>query len=262
VTNVTQPDSPSFSQAAIDALRRTPGFEKWNHDFEDLRRAIRRRVSPRDIRPLLKAGADEDKLVTLLAFVVCGASGLSPEFMARRKSLAKLAEQLMRLTQHAAQILNDPLCDGRAWLALEAGLSWDLVPKAGVIESSTLEQMRALARLVKDRGDAFGRDSRSLKKTVRTKAMRDLIVYVHISTNEHFDAEIAYLLEAAHRAVAPKMHKRLSKTPKQETYFTADQIKKFRQRQFAVAKGTIEAISVDRKLRPTKSFGQRIAEVG
>jgi hypothetical protein len=152
---VAQPEAPRFSQAAIDALRHTPGFEKWNRDFEDLRRAIGRRVSPRDIQPLLKAGAKEDKLLTLLAFVVCGPDGLSSEFMARRKSLAKLAAQLISVTEHATFIVNDPLCDGRFWWALEAGLSWDLVPKAGVIEASTLKQMRAFARLIEDRGGRF-----------------------------------------------------------------------------------------------------------
>jgi hypothetical protein len=266
---VAQQRGPLFSTAAIDALRHTSGFEKWNRDFEDLRRAIGRRISPRDIQPLLKAGAKEEKLLTLLAFVVCGPDGLSWEYMARRKSLARLAAQLVSVTKQATLLVNDPLCDGRFWWALEAGLSWDLVPKFGVIEAPTLKKMQALARLIEDRGNAFGEHSRPLKKIVRNAGIRDLIAYICMSTKGNFDAEIAYLLEAAYRAADPKIYKLVVKSSKRGRHFTADQIKKVRQRHLTLAPSTksksqvtSEPISVASKLRAAKSFGQRIADVG
>jgi hypothetical protein len=266
---VAHKQAPYFSQEVIDALRHTPEFEQWNRDFEELKSAIGKRVSPRDIRPLVKAGVKEDRLLTYLALVVVGPDGLSSAFMARRQLLAKLAAQLMNVTEQAILIVNDPLCDGRWWWALEAGLHWDLVPKAGVIEVAALKQMRALARLIKERGDAFGKHSRPLKKIVRNRGLGDLIAYVRICTKENFDAEIACLLEASYRAADPKKYKLVCSLAKRERYFTADQIKKFRQRHFAAgqngklkSQGTIETISTDRQFKQTKTFGQRIAEVG
>lgn len=136
-------ESPHFSEAAVQALRYTRAFEEWNGKFESLKRAIRGRVSPRDINPLLKAGADEDRILTLLAFTVDDSNRFPPELMRKRKSLASLADQLVAVANHATRVVNDPECDGRFWLALEGGLSWDSVPKAGVIEAQALTQMRA-----------------------------------------------------------------------------------------------------------------------
>jgi hypothetical protein len=78
---------PRFSKAAIEALRHTPGFEEWNRDFEKSKRKVQSRVSPRDIQPLLKAGAKKDRLLTLLAFIVNDSKG-EGDLMAKRRSLA------------------------------------------------------------------------------------------------------------------------------------------------------------------------------
>src|ERR1700724_1279350 len=61
---------PHFSQASFEALRKTPMFQEWSRDFEKLKLAIERQVSPRDIRPLLKAGAVNDQILERLAWVV------------------------------------------------------------------------------------------------------------------------------------------------------------------------------------------------
>jgi hypothetical protein len=207
-----------FSQAAIEALRNTPDFQKWNNDFENLKRTVERRVSPRDIQPLLRAGAKKEKLITFLAFVVRDSEGLPPGLMANRRFLAKLASDMEDVVNRATRVVNDPFSDGRFWWASEGLLSWDQVPPVGVIEVRVLEHMRAFTRLIRDRGEALARDSRELKKNVRRRGLFNLIAYVLICTKQNFDAEIAYLLEAAHRAAGLKKH------------FTADQIKKFRQR--------------------------------
>jgi hypothetical protein len=248
--------APRFSQSAVDAFRHTRGFEAWNRDFEALRQAICRRVSPRDVQTLQKAGAKEDNLITLLALVVSGHDGLPSTFNSMRRSLAQLADQLTNVIGFATRIVNDPLFDGRFWLALEGELSWDLVPKAGVIEASVLQKMQAFAQLIRDRGKAFGELSRPLKRVARNRSMWDLIAYVCASTKGTFDAEISYLLGAAYRA------------GNREKHFTADQIKKFRQRHFTpdqIRKLKSQAIVApasglttpgDRERSPRKSLGQ------
>jgi hypothetical protein len=60
-----QQEVPRLSQAAIEALRYTSAFDDWNRGFDVLIKTIRHRVSPRDLQPLLKAGADETRIVTL-----------------------------------------------------------------------------------------------------------------------------------------------------------------------------------------------------
>jgi hypothetical protein len=212
---------PQFSQASIEALRQTAMFEEWSRDFEKLKRAIERQISPRDIRPLVKAGAAADKILERLTFVVYDSNQSLSELMSKRKSLRSLAAQLDAVINHATRLVNDPQCDGRFWLALESGLSWDLVPKAGVIEARVLERMRALAKLIRNRGDALGQLSRQLKKNQRIQGIRNLLAYIWVSTkgnNGNFDTEVAYLLGSAFKAVGKQKH------------FTADQIKKFRQR--------------------------------
>ena len=222
VGSVSRQESPQFSQASIEALRQTSMFAEWNREFEKLKGAISRRLSPRDVLPLLKAGATNDKLLEWLAFVVYDSNhSILPRLMAKRRSLRRVAAQLGSVIEHAARLANDPECDGRFWLAMESGLSWDLVPKAGLIETPVLERMRALAELFKARGDAMGQLSRRLRRGHRVRGMRDLLAYIWLSTKGrggNFDVEIAYLLIAAFKAVG-----------KNKT-FTADQIKKFRQR--------------------------------
>jgi len=135
---------PHFSQVSFEALRQTPMIEEWSRDFEKLKRAIGHQVSPRDIRPLLKAGAVNDQILEWLAWVVYDSNN-SPlsRLMAKRRSLRSLAAQLATVIEHATRLVNDPECDGRFWQALESGLSWDLVPKAGVIEAPVLERLES-----------------------------------------------------------------------------------------------------------------------
>lgn len=203
-------------------------FEEWSRDFEKLKHDIGGQVSPRDIRPLLKAGAANDQILEWLAWVVYDSSQSLSQLMAKRRSLRSLAAQLVTVIDHATRLVNDPQCDGRFWLALESGLSWDVVPKPGVIEAPVLERMKALAQLIKDRGDALGQLSRQLKKDQRIRGMQNLLAYIWVSTkgsNGNFDTEIAYLLGSAFKAAG------------KERRFTADQVKKFRQRHLTNLRG-------------------------
>ena len=199
---MAQPKSPRFSQATIEAIRDTKDFAEWNRNFEKLKSSIMKHVSPRDLTPIVKAGADQDRVLTMLAFAVDDDSKrkVLPRLMANRKALASLANQLETVAAHASRIVSDPLCDGRFWIALEGLISWGEVPQAGVIEAPVLERMRDLARLVKDRSDALGRVSRSLKKFVKNRSIATLSAYILHRTNQPFDREIAFLLEAAYKA--------------------------------------------------------------
>lgn len=67
----------------------------------------------------------------------------------------------------------------------------------------------------------MGKLSRDLKKLLRNTDPRNLIAYIEMCTGRHFDTEIAYLLGAAYKAAGT------------DKCFTADQIKKFRQRHVA-----------------------------
>src|SRR6266478_2204800 len=129
---MAQKKAPRFSQAAIENLRNTRDFEEWNRRFEDLKHSIDLRISPRDIQPLLKAGAEKDQLLTWLAFVVLDSAGLSPKLMESQRYLAKVAADMEDVVSRATRIVNDPRSDGRFWLALEGELPWDQVPKSGV----------------------------------------------------------------------------------------------------------------------------------
>ncbi len=259
---MAQKKAPRFSQAAIENLRNTRDFEEWNRRFEDLKHSIDLRISPRDIQPLLKAGAEKDQLLTWLAFVVLDSAGLSPKLMESQRYLAKVAADMEDVVSRATRIVNDPRSDGRFWLALEGELPWDQVPKSGVIEARVLEHMRAFARLIRDRSELLGRDSRLLRKIVRNRSLQSLIAYVLIRTKHTFDAEIAYLLEASHRAV------------RVERNFSTDQIKKFRQRHVGtpldpsrdkspIASSPPAGLKTSTAaMQPAsrKTFGQRIAE--
>jgi hypothetical protein len=249
-----QQQVPRFSWAAIEALRDTPAFRDWNREFDRLIGTIRRRVSARDLQPLLKAGAEEKRLLTLLALAVTDSDNNSlSKLMVKRRALDSLANQLATVTNHATRVVNDPEYDGRFWLAAQGLLSWDLVPKAGAIEARVLANMRALAQLVKARGDALGSLSRTLKKTSRNTAIRDLLAYVWLSTGQQsrFDAEIAWLLTAAHRAAG------------REKDFTADKVKKFRQRHLPNRQNLKmpAAIMNGGAKGQRKSLGQRIAGI-
>jgi hypothetical protein len=243
---------PRFSQVAIEALRDTPAFRDWNRDFDRLVKTLRRRLSPRDLQPLLKAGAEEDRLLSLLALAVIGTdNSFLAKLMTKRRDLESLASQLATVTNHATRIVNDPAYDGRFWLALDGVLSWDLVPKAGAIEAPTLARMRALGRLVRSRGKALGALSRKLKTINRNTATRDLLAYVWLSTGQpsRFDAEIAWLLTTAHKSAG------------REKDFTAAQIKKFRQRHLSNHQDLkMPATVLDGEAKgQRKSLGQRIA---
>src|SRR6266446_5137681 len=146
---MAQKKAPRFSQTAIEDFRNARDYAGWNRRFEDLKHTIDLQISPRDLQPLLKAGAEKAQLLTWLAFVVIDSAGLSPKLMESRRDLAKLATDIEDVIRRATRIVNDPRSDGRFWLALEGGLSWDQVPKSGVIEAPVLEHMRAFARLIK-----------------------------------------------------------------------------------------------------------------
>ena len=260
---MAQKKATRFSQEPIAKLGKARDFAEWNRRFEDLKHTINLRISPRDIQPLLNAGAENDQLLTWLAFVVLDSAGLSPKLMENRKDLAKLATDMDDIVRRTTRIVSDPRSDGRFWLALEGELPWDQVPKSGVIEARVLEHMRAFARLIRDRGELLGRDSTLLRKIVRKRSLRNLIAYVVSSTNRNLDAEIAYLLAAAH--IAARLEKQ----------FTADQIKKFRQRHIATPSNPrknnlripsalpaagLETSFAARQPFRRKTFGERIAQ--
>jgi hypothetical protein len=218
---MSRQEAPHITQGSVEALRHTAAFVQWTRDFERLKRDIGRRISPRDIQPLLNAGATEDGVLAQLAFVVHDSDKSLSELIRKRQALRSLAAQLSTVTVHATRLLNDPCCDGRFWLAAEGFLSWDIVPRAGAVQGAVLNKMKELAQLVDERGRALGQLSRQLKTLVRNRGVRDLLAYVALHTRDkdlNLDREIAELLMAAFRAAGKKKD------------FTADQIKKFRQR--------------------------------
>jgi hypothetical protein len=202
-------------------LRDTSAFRDWNHEFDSLIKNIRRRLSPRDLQPLLKAGTDEERILALLAFTIVDyRDRFLSKMIVKRRELESLANQLEAAVNHTKRVVEDVQCDGRFWLAAQGLLSWDQIPEPGAIEAPTLTRMDDLVRLIKSRGEAFGVLSRKVKMIHRHTALRDLLAYVWLSTQEvaKFDAEIAHLLTASYAAAG---HTEL---------FTADRIKKFRQR--------------------------------
>jgi len=258
---MAQHKTPILKQRAIEGLRKSPDYQEWNRTFEQLRQAIRHEASPRDMRLLVKAGAKEDLLLTLLAFVVYDWNGLSPELMQKRRALRSVADQLVTVVNHVTRIVNDPMCDGRFWLALEGGLSWDLVPQAGCIEAPVLKGMRALAQLLRDRGNGLGKHARFLSKVVRNRGKRSLIGYVRIFATEKttFDQEVAYLLIATEKA-ARRLNLVGRKPETNDRQFTPEQIKKFRQRHFPATASNNIVEQPHESTPKQKTLGQRLAE--
>ena len=258
--------TPYSPQSAIDKLRYTASFKEWNRQFENLRRAISRRISPRDIQPILKAGAEEGALLTKLAFVVDNSDYSLREVTANRRRLSSLVAQIVTVSNHATRLVNDPRCDGRFWMAVEGLLSWDWVSKPDVVEASVIKRMGSVAELFQARADALGQLSPQLRKATRNRGMRELLGYVWLRTRnsgKNFDSEITYLLSAAYKAVGREKH------------FTVDQIKKFRQRHLSELRkldefGATRGSRTDGRTMPVpneepifrrKSLGQRIADI-
>jgi hypothetical protein len=248
-----QEKRPRCSQKAINPPCEATTCEDWDRAFHALRTNIGRRVSPRDLRPLLKAGADEKKVLTLLTLAAIDSDRHLSGIMEKSRSLRRLANELVSAANNAARVVNEFGCDGRFWLAVEGLMSWDFVPKPGAIEENAIQQIRALAELVKSRGEALVVLSRNLKKINRATSIRDLLAYVWYSTRrgDGFDTEIAYLLTTAHDVAGCKR------------LFTSDQIKKFRQRHLPTREvlDAIHRAGAEGYVHQQKSFGQRIAGI-
>ena len=227
------------------------GRDEWNREFDELKRRIGRKADKTHLTALRRAGANEELLLELLTMSVHDTGGASRLMRRSRENLASLVDQLVTVTNFAERVANDPKCDGRFWLALLCELPWNQVPKPGRLEAATLKRMRDFAEMFRGRAAAMGAMSRTVTRINGTMGRRRLLMSVHSITNKNFDREIAWLLSDAYEAAG--RHER----------FSAEQIKKFRQRHLpeTCGRGTASAPNGVDPSPKRKTFGQRIAEV-
>jgi hypothetical protein len=198
--------SPKFLIGPLETLKGTPHFEQWRVILDQVKRLLAKRVSPRDLQPISRAGAKEDAILERLAFIVCNFRYSSSTPAQARAALRDLAAQLKNTAEHADRVISRLLISQQMREAIEAQ----------VVEMRTLS-----AELEKEAG-SLGLMCRGINKVNRNMAIAELLSYVHLSTapsRKNFDSEIAALLTSTFRAAG-----------KPDRQFTAAGIKKFRQR--------------------------------
>jgi len=192
-------------------------------EFEALKVRIRKRFAAsltagRRLRRIVKAGADECKLITLLAFVSQSTDNTIVARLIRKqkKSLEGLAAQMEAVARHADRVLASRLSYAGFWLAL-LGDNDDYQGTAGQHNNPLPKQMRAFAEHLRTEIRHFGWLPRRVQAH-RKMYLSSLLLYICETTGESFDQEIAFLLTDAFEANG------------KSRAFSAEQIKKYRQR--------------------------------
>ena len=195
--------------------------EKW----ERSQKATQRRIlaipgARRDLDTLVRAGANEKKILDLLSLVVITDSlSWRKPLRGKQKELESIANQLETVANHAERIALDYLSYGTLWLAILGVGDWKDVsfPKK-CAPRYIFRLMRLYAKNCRDKAKQFGTLLRTHPKQERHQKFDFLLAHVWQRTGNYYDKEIAQLLTDAHEAVGSKQQ------------FTEGQIKKHRQR--------------------------------
>jgi hypothetical protein len=199
-------------------------WQEINARLEKRDKEIQRRMlalpgSRRDLSTLVKAGANETKVLELLALAVTE-KGLWRKSMRRKiRELESIADQLETVARHAQRVSVDPLSNGIFWLAALGMGKWeDVKPSATYSPAWLFKLMRAYARNCRDKARAFGKLLREYAPRQKRQMIDCLILETWLHTRNYHDKEIAFLLTNAYEAAGRKRE------------VTEEQIKKHRQR--------------------------------
>jgi hypothetical protein len=199
-------------------------YEQFNRRFDDLKNGIARHKGvERDLRTLVRAGADRNTLLELLVHVVQDLrQGWRVSFKEKQDTFRAAVRQIHDAIEGVEKVANDPLCRGELWLLL---LNPDVDSiKTGDIKkfqrrvTYMLRMMRAYERWAIDMAEAFGKQMRKQTQVIRNRKVGTLLNYVRHKTGMNHDDIVARLLTDAHDVVGSNKQ------------FSADQLKKLRQR--------------------------------
>jgi hypothetical protein len=224
VESHTNPQGEGTSRAKNQGHELSPcaDFEREEHELKEIERRILG-VSgvKRDLNKLARAGADQKKVVTLLALAVFSRNG-EWRHVAKQKSkaLKTLAKQFRALTDRAERLAEDPLCGPDFWGALLGMITWEQVqwPTKSDPTSPFGSMMRTLATNAERKAALLGKVIRRGAFYERRLAVVALSCYIQKSTGRNYDNMAARLLTDAYEAMGSRHE------------FSEDQVKKLRQR--------------------------------
>jgi hypothetical protein len=208
--------------------------ERKHRELQDRILAIP--LSQRVLSKLTKEGANREKVLSLLASAVEDKDFWQRPVRGKKRELARLANELEAVANHAQRVSLDPTSYGTLWCAILGIDSWEKVKPAK--ERAPLwifGLMRLYATNCRERAKAFGNLLREHPPRQRRTMIDCLLLEVWHGTGKYHDKEIAFLLTNASEAVGNKR------------VFTEDQIKKQRQKYVA------PRIEAYRRLHPAKS---------
>ena len=171
----------------------------------------------RVLRKLTKAGASQDKILSLLASAVSDRKFWLPPLRRKKKQLESFADQLETVAKYTQRAALDPSSYGPFWLAVMGWGKWEDIKSPKTVPNNMVGSMRRYAEYCREKAKAFGNLLR--QAPCQKREMTDLLlIEVWLKTRKHYDKEMAFLLTNAFEAVGKKRE------------CSEDQIKKHRQR--------------------------------
>ena len=172
------------------------------------------------MRRLSTIGNDQDQILDSLALIVIDPDQRWRKRVRRnRAQLKNLANNLNSVANHAERITSDITCRGQFWVSVLSGAKYDPKDPTADRTKKLIHEMRKYAEYNRKKAEKFGSLLLRRQAAQQQRYSRQLlIVKVWALTGRYHDDIVARLLTDAYEAVGKPRH------------FSADQIKKFRQR--------------------------------
>jgi hypothetical protein len=193
-----------------------------------------------DLARLSRAHIDSSGVLRTIALMAKPTNNLWKDMVReRRKELLQLSDDLSRIALLAERLSTDPFSSVRVWLALMDRMDGkelhhhETAGKPSVLERDLIRKLRKYAEVNRARADLLGKFLKNQTKLDRGWPLFTLLQLVHRSSRKNHDDVLARLLTDAHEVMGRKKR------------FSADQLKKFRQRRL---KPTLERIRLNETL--------------
>lgn len=215
---------PQENAAADDFADDADSLE-WQQKFEARQRKIRQAPNVQnELGTLAERGANEAKVLGLLALVVLEDAEFTVEFLkSRQKQLTSLADKFERISEEVTAAFSNPF-NSSAFVGF--GYLREIVnefpSKEDLERNSTAARNRIapILKLLRAEAKEFGRMARIYSPLKRDHALGRLLRHVKESTGQFHDDNMANLLQAAHDALGV------------DATFSAEQLRKMRMRNF------------------------------
>jgi hypothetical protein len=202
----------------------------WGKDYKDFQGkfdALKRKISmvpdvQHGLRTLRRAKADPDVVLEALTWLVW-----DPSMSWWRKQLRWYKNQLVavcgrvRSAREGVEKVSEKLeYSPMFWLAVvNPSVRSTYFKEKSLIPSQMLRQMRAYEDYLRSISEFFGEILRKQPQLIRNERIGHIAAYIRHTTGKNYNEELARLFTDAHEAAGIR-----------RKCFTADQIKKFRQR--------------------------------